>query len=249
MNHRSTSPLAGKSAVVTGGVKGIGAAIVAAFVARGALVTVIDRDLPRRPVEDVDYVRADISDYGAIAAALDRVIDRHGALDLVVNNAGWDKGGPFIDNEPALWDELVRINLIGLFNMTHVALKLMRERGGGRFINIASDAGKAGSSSEAAYSACKGGAIAFTKSIAREAARYGVLANCVCPGPTDTPLLAELREDPAVDRVMDAIVKATPLRKLAQPEDIAAAVLYFAEEPGHVTGQALSVSGGLTMGS
>jgi NAD(P)-dependent dehydrogenase (short-subunit alcohol dehydrogenase family) len=159
MNHRSTSPLAGKSAVVTGGVKGIGAAIVAAFVARGALVTVIDRDLPRRPVEDVDYVRADISDYGAIAAALDRVIDRRGALDLVVNNAGWDKGGPFIDNEPALWDELVRINLIGLFNMTHVALKLMRERGGGRFINIASDAGKAGSSSEAAYSACKGGPL------------------------------------------------------------------------------------------
>jgi 2-hydroxycyclohexanecarboxyl-CoA dehydrogenase len=248
MSHHSTSPLAGKSAVVTGGVKGIGAAVTAAFVARGANVTVIDRDAPQRPIDTVDYVRADISDYGAIGAALDRVIDRHGALDIVVNNAGWDKGGPFIDNEPALWDQLVRINLIGLFNMTHVALRLMRERGG-RIINIASDAGKVGSSSEAAYSACKGGAIAFTKSIAREAARFGILVNAVCPGPTDTPLLAELREDPAVDRVMDAIVKATPLRKLAQPEDIAAAVLFFAEEPGHVTGQALSVSGGLTMGS
>jgi 2-hydroxycyclohexanecarboxyl-CoA dehydrogenase len=240
--------VAGRAAVVTGGVKGIGAAITALFAQRGAHVTVIDRDEPAQPVEGVTYVRADISDYDAVATALNGVVERHGALDIVVNNAGWDKGGPFIDNDPAVWDVLVRINLIGLFNVTHAALRLMRDHGGGRFINIASDAGKAGSSGEAAYSACKGGTIAFTKSIAREAARYGVLANCVCPGPTDTPLLTELREDPAVDRIMEAIVRATPLRKLARPEDIAASVLYFAEEPGHVTGQALSVSGGLTMG-
>ena len=245
MTHLSVS---GRAAVVTGGAKGIGAAIVALFSERGAQVTVIDRDAPTQPIEGVTYVRADISDYDAVAAALAGVVERHGALDIVVNNAGWDKGGPFIDNDPAVWDVLVRINLIGLFNVTHAALRLMRDHGGGRFINIASDAGKAGSSGEAAYSACKGGTIAFTKSIAREAARYGVLANCVCPGPTDTPLLTELREDPAVDRIMDAIVRATPLRKLARPEDIAASVLYFAEEPGHVTGQALSVSGGLTMG-
>ena len=244
----ASSPLAGRSAVVTGGVKGIGAAIVEVFAERGAHVTVIDRDDPPQPRDAVSYVRADISDYGAVTAALADVAKRHGSLDVVVNNAGWDKGGPFIDNDPAVWDVLVRINLIGLFNVTHAALQLMRDHGGGRFINIASDAGKAGSSGEAAYSACKGGTIAFTKSIAREAARYGVLANCVCPGPTDTPLLTELREDPSVDRIMDAIVRATPLRKLARPEDIAAAVLYFAEEPGHVTGQALSVSGGLTMG-
>ena len=239
--------LAGKRAVVTGGVKGIGAAITSRLAGRGAQVLVMDRDAPADPIEGVDYVQADIGDYAAVSAALGQAVSRFGGLDLVVNNAGWDKVEPFIDNHPALWDTLVRINLIGLFNMTHAALLIMRERGGGRIVNIASDAGRVGSSGEAAYSACKGGAIAFTKSIAREAARHGVLVNAVCPGPTDTPLLAEMRSDPSVDRLMEAIVRSTPLRKLAQPDDIAAAVLYFASEPGHVTGQALSVSGGLTM--
>ena len=238
--------LAGKTAVVTGGVKGIGAAVTAHLFAEGARITVIDRDRPASPIDGVDYVQADIGDYPAVSAGL-AAAARGGALDIVVNNAGWDKVQPFIDNDPALWDTLVRINLIGLFNVTHAALLIMRERGGGRIINIASDAGRVGSSGEAAYSACKGGAIAFTKSIAREAARWGVLVNAVCPGPTDTPLMAEMRSDPSVDRLMEAIVKATPLRKLAQPDDVAAAVLYFAVEPGHVTGQALSVSGGLTM--
>lgn len=242
-----SSPLAGKAAVVTGGVKGIGAAIVARLAEQGARVLVIDRDAPAALVNDVHYIQADIGDYAAVSAALADAVARFGALDLVVNNAGWDKVQPFIDNEPALWDVLVRINLIGLFNMTHAALLIMRERGGGRIVNIASDAGRVGSSGEAAYSACKGGAIAFTKSIAREAARFGVLVNAVCPGPTDTPLMDEMRSDPSVDRLMESIVRATPLRKLARPDDIAAAVLYFAAEPGHVTGQALSVSGGLTM--
>ena len=240
-------PLAGKTAVVTGGVKGIGAAITARLAAQGANVVVIDRDSSGSQVEGVAYVQADIGSYGAVSAALADAVAQGGPLDIVVNNAGWDKVQPFIDNDPELWETLVRINLIGLFNVTHAALLIMRERGGGRIINIASDAGRVGSSGEAAYSACKGGAIAFTKSIAREAARWGVLVNAVCPGPTDTPLMAEMRSDPSVDRLMEAIVKATPLRKLAQPDDVAAAVLYFATEPGHVTGQALSVSGGLTM--
>lgn len=169
-----------------------------------------------------------------------------GGLDIVVNNAGWDKVQPFAENDPALWDKLVGINLIGVFNVTHAALHAIGDRGG-RFINVASDAGRAGSSGEAAYSACKGGVIAFTKAIARESARSGVLVNCVCPGPTATPLLDEIRTDATADRIMDAVVRATPLRKLARPEDVAAAVRYFAEEPGHVTGQVLSVSGGLTM--
>lgn len=244
---RALPPLAGKAAVVTGGVKGIGAAIVGRLLGEGARIVVLDRDVPKRPLDGVHYVQADIGDYAAVSAALAEARDRLGALDLVINNAGWDKVQPFIDNDPALWDVLVRINLIGLFNMTHAALLLMRDRGGGRIINIASDAGRVGSSGEAAYSACKGGAIAFTKSIAREAARFGVLVNAVCPGPTDTPLMDEMRSEESVDRLMEAIVRATPLRKLATPDDIAAAVLYFASEPGHVTGQALSVSGGLTM--
>ena len=239
--------LAGRAAIVTGGVKGIGAAIVAQLRARGADVLVIDRDQPGLREEGVHYVQADIGDYPAVSAAVGQAVERFGSLDLVVNNAGWDRVQPFLDNEPALWDVLVRVNLIGLFNVTHAALLVMRERGGGRIVNIASDAGRVGSSGEAAYSACKGGAIAFTKSIAREVARYDILVNAVCPGPADTPLMAEMRSEAAVDRLMEAIVRATPLRKFAKPEDVAAAVLYFATEPGHVTGQALSVSGGLTM--
>jgi 2-hydroxycyclohexanecarboxyl-CoA dehydrogenase len=237
--------LEGRVALVTGGAKGIGAAIVAALAARGARVVALDRD-PVAPPAGVRARQADVGDYAAVDAAVQATVAEFGRLDIVVNNAGWDRVQPFIENTPDLWDTLVRVNLIGVFNVTHAALRAFAGRPG-RIINVASDAGRAGSSGEAAYSACKGGVIAFTKAIAREGARSGVLVNCVCPGPTATPLLDEIRADATADRIMDAVVRATPLRKLAQPQDVAAAVAYFAEEPGHVTGQVLSVSGGLTM--
>lgn len=246
MAHSGQGPLAGKIAVVTGGAKGIGAAIVARLAADGARVAIIDRDLPAEGQAIVANAKGDVGDYAAVQAAFQHFNDEVGPIDILVNNAGWDKVQPFLANEPPLWDTLVRINLIGVFNTIHVVLPLMKGRGG-RIINIASDAGRVGSSGEAVYSACKGGTIAFTKAVAREAARDQVLVNCVCPGPTDTPLLSGMREEETVDRLMEAIVKSTPLRKLARPEDVAAAVAYFASEPGHVTGQILSVSGGLTM--
>ncbi len=246
MAASGAGPLAGKVAVVTGGVKGIGAAIVARLAADGAKVAIIDRDLPAAGQPIVASIQADVGDYAAMQAALHRFNEEVGPIDILVNNAGWDRVQPFLANEPPLWDTLVRINLIGVFNSIHIVLPLMKGRGG-RIINIASDAGRVGSSGEAVYSACKGGTIAFTKAMAREAARDRVLVNCVCPGPTDTPLLTGMRQEESVDRLMDAIVKSTPLRKLAQPDDVAAAVAYFAGEPGHVTGQILSVSGGLTM--
>jgi 2-hydroxycyclohexanecarboxyl-CoA dehydrogenase len=237
--------LSGRTAVVTGGAKGIGAGIAAALAARGAKVFVIDRDPVPASVPCADSAAADIGDYDAVTTALDRAEAELGPIQLLVNNAGWDRVQPFLENEPGLWDVLLRINLLGVINVTHAALKRMQPRASGRIVNIASDAGRVGSSGETVYAACKGGTIAFTKSIAREVARFGILANCVCPGPT--PLLAEMRSEEDVDRLMESIVRATPLRKLATPEDVAAAVLYFAEEPGHVTGQVLSVSGGLTM--
>ncbi|HEU4969548.1 SDR family NAD(P)-dependent oxidoreductase [Sphingomonas sp.] len=239
--------LSGRTAVVTGGAKGIGAAIVAALTARGAKVFVIDRDRVPASVPCAGSAAADIGDYDAVTAALGRADAELGPIELLVNNAGWDRVQPFLENEPGLWDVLLRINMLGVINVTHAALKRMQPRASGRIVNIASDAGRVGSSGETVYAACKGGTIAFTKSIAREVARFGILANCVCPGPTATPLLAEMRSEEDVDRLMESIVRATPLRKLATPEDVAAAVLYFAEEPGHVTGQVLSVSGGLTM--
>ena len=241
------SRLSGKTAVVTGGAKGIGKAICAALTSRGANVFVIDLDLLPQDGTHAASAQADIGSYDEVSAAFSRAEAELGPVELVVNNAGWDRVQPFIENEPGLWDVLLRINMLGVINVTHAALKQMQQRSSGRIVNIASDAGRVGSSGEAVYSACKGGTIAFTKSVAREAARWGVLANCVCPGPTATPLLAQMRSEEKVDRLMESIVRATPLRKLATPEDVAAAVLYFAEEPGHVTGQVLSVSGGLTM--
>jgi 2-hydroxycyclohexanecarboxyl-CoA dehydrogenase len=246
MTNNMAQPLGGRVALVTGGAKGIGAAIVDALLTRGARVAVLDRD--QVPADRV-HARAvaDVSDYDAVREAFRSITERVGAPDIVVNNAGWDRVQPFLETGPELWRKLVDINLLGVFNVIHVALPAMRDRGSGRIINIASDAGRVGSSGEAVYGACKGGVIAFTKAMARESAGWNVLVNCVCPGPTDTPLLAEMRSDGAVDRLMASIVRATPLRKLARPEDVAAAVCYFAEEPGHVTGQVLSVSGGLTM--
>lgn len=246
MSNNLATPLGGRVALVTGGAKGIGAAIVEALLARGARVAVMDRD--ELPADSAHaHVVTDVSDYAGVHEAFRSITERIGAPDIVVNNAGWDRVQPFLDSEPALWRKLVDINLLGVFNVIHAALPAMRERGSGRIINIASDAGRVGSSGEAVYSACKGGVIAFTKAIARESAGWNVLVNCVCPGPTDTPLLTEMRSDGNVDRLMASIVRSTPLRKLARPGDVAAAVCYFAEEPGHVTGQVLSVSGGLTM--
>jgi 2-hydroxycyclohexanecarboxyl-CoA dehydrogenase len=246
MTNNLAQPLGGRVALVTGGAKGIGAAIVDALLARGARVAVLDRDEIPADRAHASAI-ADVSDYDAVHEAFRSITERVGAPDILVNNAGWDRVQPFLETGPALWRKLVDINLLGVFNVIHVALPAMRDRGSGRIINIASDAGRVGSSGEAVYGACKGGVIAFTKAMARESAGWNVLVNCVCPGPTDTPLLTEMRSDGAVDRLMASIVRATPLRKLARPEDIAAAVCFFAEEPGHVTGQVLSVSGGLTM--
>ena len=225
MTNNIAQPLGGRVALVTGGAKGIGAAIVDALLARGARVAVLDRD--EIPADRVHASAiADVSDYEAVREAFRSITERVGAPDIVVNNAGWDRVQPFLETGPALWRKLVDINLLGVFNVIHVALPAMRDRGSGRIINIASDAGRVGSSGEAVYGACKGGVIAFTKAMAREAAGWNVLVNCVCPGPTDTPLLSEMRSDGAVDRLMASIVRATPLRKLARPEDVAAAVCY-----------------------
>jgi 2-hydroxycyclohexanecarboxyl-CoA dehydrogenase len=240
--------LEGRVCVVTGGAKGIGEAVSRLLAGRGGEVLVVDRDAEatRRLVEELPGARAsivDVADYDAVSAALAE-LDR---VDLLVNNAGWDRVEPFLENDPSLWDRLFSINLRGLFNFCHLAAPKMIDSGGGRIVNVASDAGRVGSSGEAVYSACKGGTIAFTKSLARELARGRIAVNCVCPGPTDTALMAEIKTDEKAARTMDAVVRATPARRLARPGEIAEAVAFFATGPEHVTGQVLSVSGGLTM--
>jgi 2-hydroxycyclohexanecarboxyl-CoA dehydrogenase len=248
--------LDGRLAVVTGGGRGIGAAITAALGEAGADVAVWDLD--RRNAHDLASsvarergVRAvglgvDVSDTGAVDRATEQVEDELGPVDVLVNNAGIDAVGPFLDSDEASWDRIIATNLKGTIACCHRLLRGMVNRGRGRVVNIGSDAGKVGSSGEAVYSATKGGVIALTKALAREVASTGVTVNCVCPGPTQTALLDQLAE--ASPKLHDSLARAIPLRRVAQPTDITPAVVFLAsDESAYITGQALSVSGGLTM--
>ena len=191
----------------------------------------------------------DITDYEAVSEAAASLASDHGGIDILVNNAGFDRFANFLDTTPEQWDSIIAVNLRGTLNMHHVVLQGMRERTWGRVVNIASDAGRVGSSMEAVYSACKGGVIAFTKSVARELAQTGVRLNVVCPGPTDTPLLAqflEAGEDGA--KIRKALERAVPMKRIGQPEDVPGIVAFLSSDDAeYITGQVISVSGGLTM--
>jgi 2-hydroxycyclohexanecarboxyl-CoA dehydrogenase len=236
-----------KTVLVTGGGGAIGAAICRRF-AKEMKVIVADRnrEAAERVAREVggEALVFDISKYDAAKAALTGRL-----VDVLVNNAGWDRFQNFVDTDPREWDALIDINLRGPLHMHHLVLPGMLQRGSGRIINISSDAARVGSSGESVYSACKGGIISFSKTLAREVARKGVTVNVVCPGPTDTPILRGfLGEGEAGQKVYDALVRAIPMKRVGQPEDIPGIVAFLAsEEAGFITGQVISVSGGLTM--
>ncbi|UYN92987.1 MAG: SDR family oxidoreductase [Enhydrobacter sp.] len=245
--------LEGRNVIVTGGGGAIGGAICRRFAGYRARVGVFDKNLDaaRKVADEIaGFVSGvDITDYDAVGREVARFEREVGPTDVLVNNAGWDKFVNFVDTTPDLWDQVIAINLRGPLNMSHFVLKGMVARGKGRVVNIASDAGRVGSSQEAVYSACKGGIIAFTKTVAREVARKGITLNTVCPGPTDTPLLAAVAgDDERGQKVRAALVGAIPMKRVGQPEDIPGAVCFLAsDDAGFITGQTLSVSGGLTM--
>jgi 2-hydroxycyclohexanecarboxyl-CoA dehydrogenase len=238
-----------KIAIVTGAGQGIGQAIARKLAAEGATVVVTDLDEASAiqtagALTGAVAIHADVSDRQAVQAMADRVAQQFGRVDVLVNNAGWDKASPFVDSDPADWDRAIAINLYGVLHTCKAVLPLMAARGGGAVVNLGSDAGRVGSSGEAVYSAAKGGVIAFTKSLAREMARHQVRVNCVCPGPTDTALFASF----AGPKLREALTKAIPFRRLGQPADVANVVAFLAsDEASFVTGQTVSVSGGLTM--
>jgi 2-hydroxycyclohexanecarboxyl-CoA dehydrogenase len=222
--------LIGRRAVVTGGAGGIGAAIVADLTARGAEVTVWD--LARG---------VDITDRASVENAADAA-----EVDILVNAAGIDVIGPFLESVETDWERIVAVNLMGTLRCCHVVVPGMVERGRGTVVNIASDAGRVGSSGETVYAGSKGGVIAFTKSLAREVAAAGVRANCVCPGPTDTSLLDQVAE--YSQKLYDSLARAIPMKRIGTPDDVASVVAFLAsDDSGFVTGQTISVSGGLTM--
>lgn len=249
--------LSGKKAIVTGGGGGIGRAICVRLAQEGVTVGVFDKNLEAATAAASAASAAgakaiaqavDITDYAAVAAAVAAFEKRAGPVDVLVNNAGWDKFAYFLATEPPLWDELIAINLKGPINLHHAVLKGMESRKSGRVINIASDAGRVGSSMESVYSACKGGIIAFTKTMAREMARSGVTLNAVCPGPTETPLLATFLEGPQGQRIYEGLKRSIPLGRLGHPDDISGIVAFLSSDDANfITGQVISVSGGLTM--
>jgi 2-hydroxycyclohexanecarboxyl-CoA dehydrogenase len=244
--------LAGRVAAVSGGASGIGRATVQALAAAGARVFAGDLNeagadetcaLVRGAGGAAEPVPLDVTDAASVERFSARVLERAGRIDVLVNAAGWDRLEPFLDNTPEFWERIVQINYLGPVRLSRALLPALIEAKGGAIVNVASDAGRVGSTGETVYAGAKGGVIAFTKSLAREMARHAIRVNCVAPGPTDTPLFRSLPEN-----MQEALVRAIPFRRLARPEEIADAILFFASDRARfVTGQVLSVSGGLTM--
>jgi len=247
-----------KTVIVTGGGGGIGGATCHRFAREGARVAVFDVNLGAAEAVakqvlakggQAQAFHCDITQRPSVDTAMATVQERLGAIDVLVNNAGWDVFKPFTKTEPAQWDKLIAINLTGALHMHHAVLPGMAARKAGRIVNIASDAARVGSSGEAVYAACKGGLVAFSKTIAREHARHGITVNVVCPGPTDTALFADYKQGAGnPEKLMEAFTRSIPLGRIGQPDDLPGAILFFAsDDAAFVTGQVLSVSGGLTM--
>ena len=247
--------LSGKIAIVTGGASGIGEAIVMRLVEEGCRVALFDINqqageaVATEAGGEVKVFKTDITSMESVEGSVAAVEESMGPVWMLVNCAGWDAPSPFLSQGPELWQKIINLNLYGPLYMHHAVCTRMAARGEGRVINIASDAGRVGTSNEAVYSACKGGTIAFTKSMARELARNNVLVNAVCPGPTDTPAMAAVVGSGAdAEKWKDSMARGVPLRRMGQPGDYPGIVAFLgSDDAGYITGQTVSVSGGLSM--
>jgi 2-hydroxycyclohexanecarboxyl-CoA dehydrogenase len=246
--------LAGKPVIVTGAASGIGRATAARLAEEGSAVAIFDLDgegaeRTARALADAGHralgFAVDITDGAAVERAVEAFEQDAGPIHGLVNNAGWDAAARFLDTDPDLWRKLIDVNLMGPLHVTRAVLTRMQPRGAGRIVSIASDAGRVGSSGESVYAACKGGIVAFTKSVAREMARTGITLNVVSPGPSDTPLFANF--DPS-GKLAKALERAIPMGRLGKPEDYPGIVAFLlSDDAAFITGQTISVSGGLTM--
>ena len=241
---------------MTGGAGAIGAAVCHRLAKNGRRVVVVDLDADRAAQVAADLagpghhaVAVDVSETDAVRRRVDELPAELGPIDTLVNVAGWDRFIPFVETTPDFWEKVVAVNYRGALNTVHAVLPGMIERRRGRIVSVASDAARVGSSLESVYAGAKGAVISFSKSVAREVARYGITVNVVCPGPTDTPLIRGMADELGKgEAFVDALTRAVPMRRLATPEDVAPAVAFLAsDDAAFITGQTLSVSGGLTM--
>ncbi|WP_336057163.1 SDR family NAD(P)-dependent oxidoreductase [Nitratireductor sp. CH_MIT9313-5] len=238
----------GKTILVTGAASGIGNACAAAFVEAGGTVILTDineagGEAAAKALMNAHFMKLDVTSREDCESLAGRIEQEFGRLDILVNAAGWDIIQPFMDNTPEYWAKIMAINFMGPVQLTRALLPLLIESGSGRIVNVSSDAGRVGSFGETVYAGAKGGIIAFTKSLAREMTRKNIRVNCICPGPTDTPLFASQSE-----KMQEALKNAIPMKRVAKPSEVADGVLFFASDrSSFVTGQVLSVSGGLTM--
>lgn len=246
-----------RTVLVTGGANGIGAATARRLAEEGCAVGILDVDAAagehvageiKARGRRASFHAVDITDYAAVARAVETFEASIGPVSFLVNNAGWDRAKNFLDTAPGFWRQVIAINLFGPLNVSHIVLRGMAARGFGRVVNIASDAGRVGSSGEAVYSACKGGIIALTKTLARELVGKGIILNTICPGPTDTAILRSFFEAADGARIAEGLKRAIPMRRLGVPEDYPGLVAFLlSDDAAYMTGQTISVSGGLTM--
>jgi len=247
-----------KTAIVTGGARGIGRAIVQRLAEAGADVVIGDfrldeaeataNEIQKTTGRQVRAVRADVTDLKQVEALRDAALQAFGKIDILVNNAGWDRLMPFLKTTPELWDKIIAVNYKGVIHTCYAVLPHMAERKQGSIVNISSDSARVGSLGEAIYSGSKAAVVAFSKTLAREHARDNIRVNVICPGLADTPLLGEIQQDSFGQKVLGSIVNYVPLKRLAQPDDIAPLVVFLASAAaGYITGQVTSVNGGLTM--
>jgi 2-hydroxycyclohexanecarboxyl-CoA dehydrogenase len=247
--------LEGRTAVVTGAASGIGRAIAMRLAEEGVRTVIFDIDEAGAKATadaaggNVSAQHCDITDLSSVQEAVEATEKDVAPIDFLVNNAGWDLPTSFLDSDPDFWAKVIGINLMGPIHMHHTVLNRMAERGAGRVVNIASDAGRVGSSGEAVYSACKGGVIAFTKTLAREVSRRNITLNTVCPGPTDTPLFDAFKAaSEGGAKIAEGLARAIPMRRLGEPADYPGIVAFLlSDDAAYITGQTISVSGGLTM--
>ena len=248
-----------KTAIITGAGSGIGRAIALRLAAEGVTVGVFDINsyAAAQTTAEIEAaggrafaVTCDIPDNAAVVKAVAEFEAASGrGTDILVNNAGWDTPMPFLKTDEAFWKKVTAINWFGPLQMTHAVAKGMAARKGGRIINIASDAGRVGSTGEVVYSGCKGATIAFAKALAREVARSNVTVNTICPGPTDTPAMdAFVGSGEQGQKIRDAMVRGVPLGRIGVPDDYPGLVAFLAsDDAAFITGQTISVSGGLSM--